>query len=473
LTTQDLAADNIGTTQERARILSLFRDTRARTLDLVSTLKEDDFVVQTAFFTSPIKWHVGHVSWIYEAVMGKIDSQYGFATDEISAYLNSYYQQFGTPHDKGRRGAVSRPTTRELLAYFDAVSAKVENFVATHELDTTVLDSDSSSGDAGARPARYLLEMGIHHECQHQELMVYDLQHLLADRYTPASPRTASGATGARAASDTFGGMVRIEGRRLYDIGYNGRGYCYDVELPEHKVYLEPYMIGVYPVTNGEFLKFIEAGGYKTYRYWLSDGWEKVRSEGWEAPMYWTRDGDDNNEDNWYVRNFSGYARINESEPVSHVSYYEADAYCRWAGSRLPTEAEWEIAACWDGARQKKTIYPWGDSPPAPDRCNLMESNLWGCSEIGSYPDGVSASGCQQMMGDVWEWTSSEFVGYPGFQSGFDEYNDKWFANQKVLRGGSFGTPAVSIRGSYRNFFRLDERWMISGFRCARDDDNT
>ena len=247
-------------------------------------------------------------------------------------------------------------------------------------------------------------------------------------------------------------------------MGYNGREYCYDIELPQHKVYLNDYKIDRFPVTNGQFMKFIEDGGYETYRHWLSDGWEKVKKNDWNAPMYWEKIDEE-----WHVRDFLGIRKINLNEPVCHVSYYEADAYCKWAGKRLPTEAEWEKAACWNENKQEKTIFPWGDDEPTPERCNLLESYHWGCTEVGSQPNGKSHYGCQQMIGDVWEWTSSEFTGYPGFKSGFDEYNDKWFTNQKVLRGGSFGTPKMSIRGSYRNFFRLDERWLFSGFRCAED----
>jgi len=169
------------------------------------------------------------------------------------------------------------------------------------------------------------------------------------------------------------------------------------------------------------------------------------------------------------IRDFSGIREINPNEPVCHVSYYEAEAYCKWAGKRLPTEAEWEKAACWNEEKQEKTTFPWGNESPDSDKCNLLESYFWRCSEIGTFPNGISKSGCQHMIGDVWEWTSSEFTGYPGFKTGFDEYNDKWFTNQKVLRGGSFGTPKMSIRGSYRNFFRLDERWLFSGFRCVEN----
>ena len=247
-------------------------------------------------------------------------------------------------------------------------------------------------------------------------------------------------------------------------MGYNGNRFSYDIELPEHKTYLEDYKIGIFPVTNREYLEFMNDGGYETYKHWLSDGWEKVKSNDWKSPMYWEKDGDD-----WITRDFAGKRKINPNEPVCHVSFYEASAYCKWANKRLPTEAEWEKAALWNNEKEIKTIFPWGNEKPTESHANLLESNIWNCSNVGAYENGKSNYGCYQMIGDVWEWTSSEFMGYPGFKSGFDEYNDKWFTNQKVLRGGSFGTPSRSIRGSYRNFFRLDERWLISGFRCVKD----
>lgn len=417
-----------------------FRSARARTLDLVGTLKADDFTVQTAAYTSPAKWHLGHVSWIYEAIMSKINPDYTFYSDEYSAYLNSYYQQFGSPGDKDRRGVVSRPTTDEIMEYFGLISRRVEDLI----------------GRGLPEEHGRLITMGVHHECQHQELLVYDLQHLLADSYGPARTQPPAAARPARDQVEVQGG--------LYRMGYGGDGFCYDIELPEHAVYLNDYRISALPVTNREYMAFIEAGGYGDYRYWLADGWEKARQNRWEAPMYWRRDGDA-----WVTADFAGRRDIGPDEPVCHVSYYEADAYCRWAGMRLPTEAEWEKAAVWNEKRQRKMQFPWGDGAPSDTTANLLESHVWRCAEAGSYPDGRSPAGCYQMIGDVWEWTSSEFVGYPGFRSGFDEYNDKWFTGQKVLRGGSFGTPRMSIRGSYRNFFRLDERWMFSGFRCAQD----
>ncbi len=432
-------------------LLDQFEQTRAKTLELVSTLERDDFVVQTAFFTSPPKWHVGHTSWIYEAIMSKIDAGYKFYSDEFTEYLNSYYQQFGTPNDKGARGVFSRPTTDQIFEYFAEITARMKLFI-----------SQKTTGTIDTETVR-LIMMGLHHECQHQELLVYDIQHMLADRYRPAKRSSNIRRDGNGNTMEDGSATVSLKGG-LYVMGYSGSGYCYDIELPEHKVYLEDYEIGVFPVTNGQYMEFMEDGGYQSYRYWLADGWEKVKENEWDSPMYWYKtDGV------WHTRDFMGDRQINPDQSVCHVSFYEADAYCKWARKRLPTEAEWEKAACWNEEKQQKTAFPWGDRAPSAQECNLLEANRWGCADVGSFPEGTSPSGCQQMIGDVWEWTSSEFVGYPGFKSGFDEYNDKWFANRKVLRGGSFATPGMSIRASYRNFFQPDERWVFSGFRCAQD----
>jgi len=428
--------------EQKKPLIEQFRETRIRTLELVKTLEKDDFVIQTAFFTSPPKWHIGHVSWIYEAIISKLDKNYEFYSKEFSDYLNSYYQQFGTPQDKGLRGISSRPTVDQIFQYFNTINQRVEKFIESKSLNENEIK---------------LITMGFHHECQHQEILVYDLQHLLAEQYRPTRKNEITKQNNVEKKS------VQIKGG-LYTLGYNGEDYCYDIELPEHKVYLNDYKIDTFPITNQQFMEFIKDGGYENYKYWLSDGWEKVKTNKWNAPMYWEKIKGE-----WNVRDFLGIRKINPNQPICHVSYYEADAYCKWAGKRLPTESEWEKAACWNEEKQEKTTYPWGNELPTDDKCNLLESYFWGCSEIGSFPNGVSHLGCQHMIGDVWEWTSSEFTGYPGFTTGFDEYNDKWFTNQKVLRGGSFGTPKMSIRSSYRNFFRLDERWLFSGFRCADD----
>ena len=422
-------------------LLDSFNETRNTTLQLVKNLERDDFGVQTAVFMSPPKWHIGHVSWLNEIVLSKTQPNYEFFSDELSEYLNSYYNQFGKPYDKSKRGVMSRPTVDEILQYFDVITNKVR------EVISKPLEKETA----------YLFTMAINHECQHQELLVYDLQHLLGDQYRPAKINEPV------ASSNKEKKAIKVNGG-LYNLGYSGNDYCYDIELPEHKTYLNDYQIDNFLTSNSEYLEFMNEGGYEDYSFWLSDGWDAVKKNEWNSPMYWEKDGDE-----WITRDFAGKRKINPNEPVCHVSFYEAAAYCKWANKRLPTEAEWEKAALWNDKKEIKTIFPWGNEKPTESHANLLESNIWNCSNVGAYENGKSNYGCYQMIGDVWEWTSSEFIGYPGFKSGFDEYNDKWFTNQKVLRGGSFGTPSKSIRGSYRNFFRLDERWLISGFRCVED----
>ena len=422
-------------------LLKQFEETRSRTLELVKTLEKDDFGVQIAYFTSPPKWHLGHVSWLNEIVLSKTQKNYEFYSEEFSKYLNSYYNLFGKPHDKARRGLMSRPTVDQILEYYDIITKKV----------TDVLQNSLTPEES------YLFTMSIHHECQHQELLVYDLKHLLGDQYRPVRMTTVEKPSSLKQES------IKIPGG-IYKMGYSGNDFCYDIELPEHKVYLNDFQIENFPVTNAQYLEFIEVGGYDDFSFWLSDGWDVAKKNEWKAPMYWEKEDCE-----WFTRDFVGRRKINSDEPVCHVSFYEAMAFCKWAGKRLPTEAEWEKAALWNDEKNSKTIFPWGNQPPTQNHANLLDSCIWSCTNVGSYENGKSHYGCYQMIGDVWEWTSSEFVGFPGFKSGFDEYNDKWFTNQKVLRGGSFGTPALSMRGSYRNFFRLDERWMFSGFRCVKD----
>ena len=272
-------------------------------------------------------------------------------------------------------------------------------------------------------------------------------------------------------------GVSRVEGMAevaggLMLLGYqsgagapHSKGFGFDNEKPEHQVFIKNFAIDRAPVSNGEFLAFIRDGGYKNFRWWFSEGWETVNREHWHAPLYWeVHDGE------WFIRDFDGLRPVSEREvePVCHVSFFEASAFAKWAGKRLPTEAEWEKAACYD-ARGTKQTFPWGDEAPTTSKANLFENGHWSVSSIGAYPDGANAFGCHQMIGDVWEWTTSDYVPYPGFKSEFDEYNDKWFVNQKVLRGGSFATPQLHIRSTYRNFFHAHERWMTSGYRCAKD----
>jgi ergothioneine biosynthesis protein EgtB len=315
--------------------------------------------------------------------------------------------------------------------------------------------------DSADESVSSLIRMGLEHEMQHQELLVYDVKHLLCDQFEPPI-------TPLPRPSTKVEGMAEIEGG-LFWLGYGNTDkneFAWDNEKPAHQVFTRDFAIDRALVSNGDYLEFIRDGGYENFRWWFSEGWEAVNREHWRAPMYWElHDGE------WMIRDFSGLsaAESRKDEPVSHVSFFEASAFAKWAGKRLPTEAEWERAACYDARRKTSNAFPWGNTEPDSGKANLFENGYWSVAPIGAFPDGANSYGCQQMIGDVWEWTTSDYVPYPGFKSEFDEYNDKWFVNQKVLRGGSFATPQLHIRSTYRNFFHAHERWMISGFRCARD----
>ena len=303
-----------------------------------------------------------------------------------------------------------------------------------------------------------LVRLGLEHEMQHQELLVYDIKHLLCDQFQP-------GMKSVSRPSSKVEGMAEIEGG-LFWLGFEGEGFSWDNEKPAHQVFLRDFQIDRGLITNGEYLEFMRDGGYQNFRWWFSEAWETVKREQWQAPLYWElHDGE------WLIRDFSGLrsAASRSEEPVTHVSYYEAAAYAKWIDKRLPTEAEWEKAACYDAERKVKRRFPWGDTDPDSGNTNLLENGFWSVSPVGAFPEGASPYSCHQMIGDVWEWTTSGYMPFPGFKTAFDEYNDKWFVNQKVLRGGSFATPQSHIRTTYRNFFHTHERWMLSGFRCARD----
>lgn len=433
--------------KETKGLLDEFVQVRKVTMDLFEPLGIEDAVIQSDPFGSPPNWHIAHVTWFFQKVLEKHGA--GLANSKVNlAYLNSYYQKYGEILPKSDRGKYPRPTVAQNLRYRSIIENKVVSLI--------------KSGDI-SQEQRYDINLGMQHEMQHQELMVYDFQHYyqrFPDPEDNYKPKTVSRPPKSKERPQ---GMADLPGG-LFELGYSGDAFCYDNELPEHKVYLEPFKIDVAPVTNGEFAKFIEDGGYSNYKYWLADGWDAVRDQGWTAPLYWQKDGG-----KWFKKDLRGLRELDPDEPVTNVSYYEADAYARWAGKRLPTEAEWEKAASWSEELGRKTIYPWGDSPPTSRRTNLLDSYVWGPARVGSYPEGKSHYGCHQMMGDVWEWTSSEYVLYPGFMSKFPEYTDKWAVNQKVLRGGSFATPAAQIHNSYRNYFKPHERILFSGFRCASD----
>jgi len=426
-------------------MIELFDRVRAQTMRIVAPLEVEDYVVQTAEFMSPPRWHIGHTSWFFETLLQAYSPGYRVYSEEYLFYFNSYYEGFGKRIEKSRRGARSRPTVSETVRYRNHIDQAMVGFLENIE---TWPDPEKILS---------LAQLGLEHEMQHQELLVYDIKHLLCDIYD--APKNS-----ASAASETVTGMAEIEGG-LFALGYAGEAFAWDNEKPQHTVFLQDFAIDRAPVSNGDFLEFINAGGYDDYRWWLSAGWETVNREQWRAPLYWERrDGQ------WMIRDFHGLHRAEEkaNEPVAHVSYFEAAAYAKRAGKRLPTEAEWEKAACFDPKKRTKQRFPWGDAAPDIAKANLFDNQYWSVAPIGSLPQGRSAYGCHQMIGDVWEWTTSDYAPYPGFKSEFDEYNDKWFVGQKVLRGGSFATPGIHIRSTYRNFFHPPERWMVSGFRCAK-----
>src|SRR6267154_5805480 len=456
-------------------IADLYSRVRARTLEIVAPLEIEDYVIQTADFMSPPRWHIGHTSWFFETVLQKYQVGYKTYSEDFLFFFNSYYEGLGQRIERPKRGTRSRPTVKQTVAYRAHIDEQMARFI----------EQVSDRDDAAEILA--IVRLGIEHEMQHQELLVYDIKHLLCDQFDAVT-------LPAPASVETVSGMAEVEGG-LFELGYGSasggeRGssptvregsasetgdksphskkndFAFDNEKPGHKVFLEDFLIDRAPVSNGDYLEFIDAAGYRDFRWWHSAGWERINVEHWQAPLYWEqRDGE------WMIRDFAGLHRVADklNEPVTHTSFLEASAYAKWAGKRLPTEAEWEKAASFSPVLNRRLAFPWGDSSPDEIRGNLFENGLWSVAPIGAFPEGKSAYGCQQMIGDVWEWTTSDYTPYPGFKSEFDEYNDKWFVGQKVLRGGSFATPRVHIRTTYRNFFHPEERWMVSGFRCAKD----
>lgn len=425
--------------------IEAYEEVRQRTMQMVAPLEIEDYVIQTAPFMSPPRWHIGHTSWFFELLLKEFVPGYRVYSEDYLFYFNSYYEQFGTRIQRNRRGTRSRPTVKETVRYREHVDEEMRRLLEDPEKV------------ADPRRFRTLFQLGIEHEMQHQELLVYDIKHLLSDLYeTPPPPELPAPAA--------VTGMAGIAGG-LFEIGHGGDDFAFDNEKPPHTVCVQDFALDRALVTNGEYLEFIRSGGYRDYRWWFSDAWNAIHREQWEAPLYWERDGE-----RWLIRDFHGLhpAEQKANEPVSHVSFFEASAYAKWAGKRLPTEAEWERAACFDSASGERKRFPWGDQAPHSRLANLFENQLWGAAPVGSFPSGTTPSGCHQMIGDVWEWTSSDYAPYPGFKPEFDEYNDKWMVGQKVLRGGSFATPQPHIRTTYRNFFYPHERWMIAGFRCAK-----
>jgi ergothioneine biosynthesis protein EgtB len=407
-----------------------FRSTRQQTIALCGPLTPEDMMVQSSPECSPAKWHLAHTAWFFESfILREFLPGYRLFNNDFPWLFNSYYVSFADFPEKRLRSSFSRPGLDEILRYRAYVDEGIEDLL-DRNLDPEVLKR---------------IELGVNHEEQHQELLVTDvLNAFFTNPLRPAYQSVTPGAPGAKGRAEAMH-FIPFQGG-LVDIGSTGEGFCYDNELPRHKVWLEPYSLGERLVTNGEFAEFITAGGYRKAELWLSAGWDAVHQNGWRSPLYWSGENGE-----WSVFTLRGEFPLAQvaSAPVSHVSYFEADAYARWVGKRLPTELEWEAAA---GASVEGNLLDSGALVPHPI----------------ATPNG--ADGLAQLFGDCWEWTASAYLGYPGFQpleGSLGEYNGKFMSGQMVLRGGSCATPKAHIRSSYRNFFPPETRWQFSGIRLA------
>jgi ergothioneine biosynthesis protein EgtB len=433
LLTSDSAATHPGTAQHTSGPRTLaqrFDAVRAQTEHLCVPLDTEDYVVSSMADVSPTKWHLAHTSWFFETfVLGPHAPEYVSPNPRYAYLFNSYYVQAGERHCRAKRGLVTRPTVREVFEYRAHVNEAMRDLLERLR-------------DDPQHPAHRLIELGLHHEQQHQELLVTDIKHVFW--MNPLRPVYRERPQGASLATTEL--KWRSFAGGVHRVGHEGDGFAFDNEGPAHREFLEDFVLASRLVTNGEYLEFMRDGGYERSELWLSPGLAIVQDGGWKAPFYWEREGDD-----WTEFTLAGTRPVALNEPVCHVSYYEADAFARWAKRRLPTEAEWEVAA--RGAPVEGTFVESERFHPAPAR---------------AMRDGEHA--LAQLYGDVWQWTQSAYVGYPGFKpdtGAIGEYNGKWMADQWVLRGASCATPESHARLTYRNFFPSDARWQFMGIRLA------
>ena len=404
---------------------SRFRTIRQRSIALAEPLSAEDQLVQSMPDVSPTKWHLAHITWFFETFLllphlpgyEVHDPRYGFL-------FNSYYDSLGERTPRHQRGLISRPSAAEVFAYRVHVDSAMDRLIGLADLEVI----------------GPLVALGLHHEQQHQELLLMDIKHVLS--CNPLQPAYCTIPVEGPSSSSAMGWQEYSGG--LQQIGHTGNEFAFDNEMPRHKTWLEPFRLADRAITAGEYRAFIEDGGYNNPRFWLSDGWAVRLAEKWQAPLYWLRESQ-----GWSIFTLAGRQAVIDDAPVVHVSYYEADAYARWAGHRLPTESEWEHAAS-----------------GLPMIGNFAESG------VGHPQSAPATTGLRQMFGDVWEFTSSPYTAYPGFrpdEGAIGEYNGKFMINQIVLRGGCCVTPQEHIRASYRNFFPPHARWMFGGIRLASD----
>jgi ergothioneine biosynthesis protein EgtB len=415
-----------------AHLLSRFHQVRRFTDLLSRDLAAEDCVVQSMPDVSPTKWHLAHTTWFFETfVLKKWLPGYQPEVPQYAYLFNSYYNAAGDMHRRDLRGLISRPTVEETRRYRSSIDSHIESLLS--DADEKLLDEIEP-----------IVVLGIHHEQQHQELLVTDIKHVFAQN--PLHPVLRERKIDIVPAKPAPLSFVEFD-EAIVEIGHEGKGFSYDNEGPRHRALVLPFSLATRPITNGEYIAFIEDNVYMRSEFWLSLGWTTVNEQRWQAPLYWEkRDGA------WWNFTLSGFRPVDEAEPVTHISYFEADAFANWSKARLPTEFEWERAAAnlpiEGNFVETERFHPQATPAPARDR-QLM-----------------------QMFGDVWEWTRSAYSPYPGYHAApgaLGEYNGKFMCNQYVLRGGSCATSRTHIRHTYRNFFQPEKRWQFNGIRLARD----
>jgi conserved hypothetical protein TIGR03440 len=409
-------------------LLTRWRTVRAATETLAAPLSAEDCQLQSMPDASPVKWHLAHTSWFFETFLLLAHAPGYRPFDAAFGYLyNSYYNGIGAQFPRAQRGLVSRPSLERVLDYRAQVDAAMTELIAAR-------------GDDPALAS--LVELGCHHEQQHQELILTDIKHALSLNPMQPAYRSLPSATPTVDDERALAWVEFAGGRQVIGAADDG-GFAFDNEFPRHALLLRPYALADRPVSNAEFRAFIDDGGYRDPRLWLSDGWAEAQRAGWKRPLYWAEDGHS-------AFTLGGERALDPAAPVCHLSYYEADAYARWVQARLPTEAEWEVAAA-----------------TLPQQAHLINDG-----HLEPQAAKAGGKGLAQMFGEVWEWTASPYVAYPGYRTpagAVGEYNGKFMCNQFVLRGGSCATPAGHVRASYRNFFPPAARWQFAGLRLARD----
>ncbi len=416
-----------------AALLQRYQEIRRVTEQLAAPLSEADCVVQSMPDASPVKWHLAHTTWFFETfVLADAVPNYRSVDPAFKVLFNSYYNGVGDKHPRAQRGLITRPDLATVLNYRQHVDTAIAQLLTNTQVNAATLT---------------LITLGIEHEQQHQELILTDVKHMLS--CNPAAPVYAK-RWPLKPVAYSSQHWRHVEGG-LIEIGHEGNGFHFDNEAPRHKVWIEPFEIATKPVSHGDFLQFIADGGYRRPELWLSAGWDAVQQQAWQAPLYWAQQGEQ-----WTTFTLHGRVNVDPNTPVCHVSFYEAEAFARWANARLPTEAEWELAASLTSPIDGNFLES-GALHPMPQQETIAQT-------------GVVASP-NKMFGDVWEWTRSDYAPYPGFriqEGAVGEYNGKFMCNQYVLRGGSCVTPRAHIRATYRNFFPADTRWQFSGLRLAR-----